>query len=79
MAKPLQSQREEEQRGTSLAVQWLRLSISDAGGMGSIPGWGSKIPYGCMVWPTKTKTWKDASESEFQDLVYFSPWERGTE
>ena len=28
---------------TSLMVQWLRLSASTAGGMGSIPGWGTKI------------------------------------
>ena len=26
--------------GTSLAVQWLRLHTSTAGGAGSIPGWG---------------------------------------
>ena len=26
--------------GTSLAVQWLRLSASTAGGMGSMPGQG---------------------------------------
>ena len=31
--------------GTSLAVQWLRLCASTAGGMGSIPGWGTKIPH----------------------------------
>ena len=30
--------------GTSLAVQWLRLHASTAGGMGSIPGGGTKIP-----------------------------------
>ena len=30
---------------TSLAVQWLRLHASTAGGMGSIPGWGTKIPH----------------------------------
>ena len=30
---------------TSLAVQWLRLCISTAGGMGSIPGGGTKIPH----------------------------------
>ena len=29
---------------TSLAVQWLRLLTSTAGGMSSIPGWGTKIP-----------------------------------
>ena len=29
--------------GTSLAVQWLRLSTSTAGGTGLIPGQGTKI------------------------------------
>ena len=29
------------QTWTSLAVQWLRLRASNAGGAGSIPGWGS--------------------------------------
>ena len=31
--------------GTSLAVQWLRLSAANAGGAGSSPGWGTKIPH----------------------------------
>ena len=31
--------------GTSLAVQWLRLHASNAGGMSSIPGQGTKIPH----------------------------------
>ena len=31
--------------GTSLSVQWLRPSASNAGGTGSIPGQGSKMPY----------------------------------
>ena len=31
--------------GTSLVVQWLRLGASNAGGMGSIPAWGTKIPH----------------------------------
>ena len=31
-------------RGASLAVQQLRLRGSTAGGTGSIPGWGTKIP-----------------------------------
>ena len=26
-------------------VQWLRLHAPNAGGMGLIPGWGTKIPY----------------------------------
>ena len=30
----------------SLAVQWLGLRTSTAGGTGSIPGWGTKIPLG---------------------------------
>ena len=29
--------------GTSLLIQWLRLCVSNAGGVGSIPGWGTKI------------------------------------
>ena len=35
--------------GTFLVVQWLRLHASTAGGMGSIPGWGTKIPQ-AMGW-----------------------------
>ena len=31
--------------GTSLAVQWLRLHASTAGGVGSIPGRGTKMPH----------------------------------
>ena len=31
--------------GISLAVQWLRLCNSTAGGTGSIPGLGTKIPH----------------------------------
>ena len=31
--------------GTSLAVQWLRFRASTAGGTGSIPGQGTKIPH----------------------------------
>ena len=36
---------EEQSWGTSWAVQWLRLCTSIAGGLGSIPGWGTKIPH----------------------------------
>ena len=32
-------------KGTPLAVQWLRLHTSNAGGAGSIPGQGAKIPH----------------------------------
>ena len=31
-------------RGNYLAAQWLGLQASTAGGMGSIPGWRTKIP-----------------------------------
>ena len=33
--------------GTSLAVQWLRLHASTAGGMGSIPGERTRILHAC--------------------------------
>ena len=35
--------------GISLVVQLLRLRAPNGGGMGSIPGWGTKIP--CAVCP----------------------------
>ena len=31
--------------GTSLVVQWLRLSAPNAGGVGSIPGRGTRFPH----------------------------------
>ena len=31
--------------GTTLIVPWLRLWTSNAGGVGAIPGWGTKIPH----------------------------------
>ena len=45
--------------GTSLVVQWLRLCAPHAGRMGSIPGWGTKIPHvmqhGQNEWMNKGK------------------------
>jgi len=42
--------------GTSLAVHWLRLHTSTAGGMGSIPGWGTKILHATRkTWPKKKR------------------------
>ena len=32
-------------RGTSLVVRWLELCAPNAGGAGSIPGRGTKIPH----------------------------------
>ena len=40
-------------QGTSLAVQWLRLRTSTAGGAGSIPAQGTKIPHDAQ--PKKKK------------------------
>ena len=31
--------------GTSLVVRWLRLCASNAGGLGSIPGWETETLY----------------------------------
>ena len=39
--------------GTSLVVQWLRPQTSTAGGMGLIPGWGTKIPHAMQCAPPK--------------------------
>ena len=45
MTSLAQSYTYESHPGTSLAVQWLRLCAPNAGGMGSIPGQGTKIPH----------------------------------
>ena len=42
--------------GTSLAIQWLRLCASTAGGTGLIPGQGTKIPYATQYGKKKKKT-----------------------
>ena len=42
--------------GTSLVVQWLRLHASTPGGVGWIPGQGTKNPACCVVQPKKIKT-----------------------
>ena len=41
--------------GNSLAVQWLGLRASTAGGMGSFHGRGAKIPHSCTAWPKVNK------------------------
>lgn len=42
--------------GTFLEVQWLSLQTSNAGGIGSIPGWGTKVPSTChVVWQNKNR------------------------
>ena len=47
--------------GNSLAVLWLGLRTSTAGGMGSIPGRGTKIPHAARPGQNKTnkrKKWQ---------------------
>ena len=41
--------------GTFLVVQWLRLHASTAGGMGSIPGWGTKMLHALQCGKKKKK------------------------
>ena len=45
---------EDQGDGTSLAVRWLGLHASSAGGMASIPGRGTKIPQATR-WGQKKK------------------------
>ena len=42
------SEQKDGENSDSLAGQWLKLSTFNVGGT-SIPGWGTKIPYNCMV------------------------------
>lgn len=37
--------------GMSLAIQWLSLCVSNAGGTGSVSSWETKIPH--ALWPKK--------------------------
>ena len=41
--------------GTSLVVQWLRLCAPNAGGMGLVPGWGTKILHATQLGQKKKK------------------------
>ena len=54
---------QEMQAAIFLVVQWVRLCPSNAGGMGSIPGWGTKIQHAVQCgqkhkWPNKIKILK---------------------
>ena len=48
--------------GVSLAVQWLRLHASNAGGTGSILGWGTELPH-AVVQPKKKNPKLTASDN----------------
>ena len=50
--------------GTCLAVQWLRLCGSAAGGVSSIPGWGTKISHAAWCGQEKKNTHTEILSSE---------------
>ena len=45
----------EKNLGNSLAVQWLGLGAFTAVGLGSIPGWGTKILQLRPMWHSRKK------------------------
>ena len=56
--------------GTSLVVRWLRLWASNARGVGSIPGWGTKISHAARHGQKKKEyhgraDWKREEKAEF--------------
>ena len=53
--KRIRTQTAEIKRGTSLVLQWLGLCASIAGGTGSIPGRGTKIPQAVWCGPKQRK------------------------
>ena len=55
-----------KQCGTSLVVQWLRFSTPDTVGMGSIPGWGTKIPHDAQNGQKKKKTIKKEKKKKYR-------------
>ena len=57
----------------SLEVQWLRLHASNAGGEGSVPGWGTKIPHATRHGqknPQKTKQNKPTEKKKKQGVLF---------
>ena len=48
----------------SLAVQWLRLHAVNAGGVGSTPGLGTKIPHPTRCGPPKKMTPQNCFKAE---------------
>ena len=71
-----------KERGTSLAVQWLRLQASTAGGIDSIPSWGTKILFAvplkkkrdCTVW-----RWQSKDAISFSQKSPKQKWKQETE
>ena len=61
--------------GTSLVVQWLRLHVPNARSMGSIPGWGTKIPHvtGCSPLHPRPKSSPDPQRCYSQGTLHTLP------
>ena len=49
-----------------MVVQWLKLHTSSVGGMGSTPGWKTKIPHAVSTAKKKKKKKKGGSEKPQQ-------------
>lgn len=49
-------------------VQWLKTSLSNAGDVGSIPGWGAKIPHASQTknWNIKQKQYCSRFSEDFK-------------
>ena len=57
--------------GTSLAVQWLRLHASPAGGTGSIPGQETKIRQAAWCGQKQTNKPKNSNHGDDQSLFFY--------
>ena len=65
---------------TSLAVQWLRLCASTAGGTGSTSGWGTKIPHATQSGQKKKKKKNPhhpvaERHCPSEDVISYHPWD----
>ena len=66
---------EDNDWGTSQAVQWLRLCAPNAGATGLIPGWGSKIPRAAQR-GQKTRKWLSSCLWPFRRWMWDNSWNR---
>ena len=57
-----------------MVVQWLRLQAPNAGGLGSIPSWGTKIPHAASCDHKKKK--KESFFSSIKGAQNFQPLKR---
>ena len=56
--------------GNSLVVQWLGFCTSTTGGVGQIPGWGTKTSYAAQFGKEKKK--KKNKEREIHVIIVWS-------